>query len=74
MVVAVEEAYDPDRAEVDVFKFLTILYETSREDERKAADNILSEALEAVTDYGEDSESDMNTIRARQSSVFRIDV
>ena len=64
-----EEAYDPHKAEVDVFKFLTLLYESSREDERKAADDILSEALEAVTDYGEDSEGDV-----RQSSLYRIDV
>ena len=34
------------------------------EQERKSADNILSEALQAVTDYGEDSDSeDMDVMR-----------
>ena len=64
VVTAVEEAYDPDKTEVDVYKFLSILYESSREQERKSADNILSEALQAVTDYGEDSDSeDMDVMR-----------
>ena len=63
-MTAVEEAYDPDKTEVDVYKFLNILYESSREQERKSADNILSEALQAVTDYGEDSDSeDMDVMR-----------
>ena len=63
-MTAVEEAYDPDKTEVDVYKFLSILYESSREQERKSADNILSEALQAVTDYGEDSDSeDMDVMR-----------
>ena len=72
-----EEAYDTSKAEVDVYRFLSILYESSREQERRAADNMLSDALLAVTDYIEDSDSDsedMNTIRPRQSSLYRIDV
>ena len=72
-MTAVEEAYDPDKGEVDVYKFLSILYESSREQERKSADNILSEALQAVTDYGEDSDSeDMDVMR--RDSHTRIDV
>ena len=64
VVAAVEEAYDSQKGEVDVYKFLSILYESSREQERKSADNILSEALQAVTDYGEDSDSeDMDVMR-----------
>merc|ERR550532_3401179 len=66
VVTAVEEAYDTSKAEVDVYRFLSILYESSREQERRAADNMLSDALLAVTEYIEDSESeseDMNTIR-----------
>ena len=72
-MTAVEEAYDHDKGEVDVYKFLSILYESSREQERKSADNILSEALQAVTDYGEDSDSeDMDVMR--RDSHSRIDV
>ena len=46
---------------------------SSREQERKSADNILSEALQAVTDYGEDSDSeDMDVMR--RDFHTRIDV
>ena len=59
--------------EVDVYKFLSILYESSREQERKSEDNILSEALQAVTDYGEDSDSEDMDVMGRDSHT-RIDV
>ena len=58
--------------EVDVYKFLNILYESSREQERKSADNILSEALQAVTDYGEDSDSEDMDVMMNDTKVMNI--
>ena len=78
VVAAVEEAYDNQKGEVDVFKFLTILYTKSRDYERRAADTILSDALLAITeDHSSGSDSDNNnlaTFPMKQSDLFRIDV
>ena len=48
---AVEEAYDPVAREVAVFRFLALLYQSTRDYERQVADHMLTWALEAV---GED--------------------
>ena len=45
---AVEEAYDPVAGEVAVFRFLTILYHSTREQERLAAGSLLTQAVEAT--------------------------
>ena len=77
VVAAVEEAYDSQKGEVDVYKFLTILYSKSRDHERRAADTILSDALLAITEDHSDSDSDttdLPTFPARQSDLYRIDV
>ena len=52
VVEAVEQAYDPVAGEVAVFRFLAILYRSTRDYERKAANSMLEMAIEAV---GEDS-------------------
>ena len=67
VVEAVEEAYDSLAGEVDVTKFLTILYAKSRDCERLAADTILSDALLAITEDTSPSESDT-------ADLYRIDV
>lgn len=72
VVAAVEEAYDSQKGEVDVYKFLTILYSKSRDYERHAADTILSDALLAITE--DHSGSDSDTFPASQSNLYRIDV
>ena len=48
----VEKAYDPVIGEVAVFWFLSLLYQSTRDHERQAADTMLTQALEAV---GEDT-------------------
>ena len=48
---AVEEAYDPVAREVAVFRFLALLYQSTRDYERQVADCLLTTALESV---GED--------------------
>ena len=50
VVSSVETAYDDQRGEVDVVRFLNILYDKTREYEKTRADNILSDALDAVAD------------------------
>jgi len=72
---AVEKAYDDSKGEVQVFEFLNILYQSSREYERQSADNLLSEALGAVRDSNSDSSDSlgnvpegMDTIRPRRPS------
>ena len=90
VISAVESAYDADRAEVDVTRFLSLLFSETREYERQEAESILSEAMEAVTaETGGSEESSgesgtMVTIRPRgvtrggpgdsDTSLFRIDV
>ena len=78
VVAAVEEAYDSQKGEVDVYKFLTILYSKSRDYERRAADTILSDALLAITENhssGSDSDTtNLATFPTRQSDLYRIDV
>ena len=83
VVNAVESAYNADRGEVDVVRFLHLLYESTRDYERNKADNLLTDALEAVADYGDSNESDSDNtglstiLRPRgiaDQSFFRIDV
>ena len=82
VVSSVESAYDDQRGEVDVVRFLNILYDKTREYEKTRADNILSDALDAVADYGDSNESDsdatgLTILRPRgvtDQSFFRIDV
>ena len=71
---AVEKAYNETHG-VKLFNFLNILYESTRDYERKSADNLLSEALEAVKESNsESSESlwnipeEMGAIRPRRLS------
>lgn len=45
---AVEKAWNPVIGEVAVFKFLSLLYQSSREYEKKTADALLTEAIDAV--------------------------
>ena len=47
VVEAVEEAYDPVADEVAVFHFLVLLYNSTREYEKLAADLMLEKALKA---------------------------
>jgi len=74
---AVEKAYDPEVGEVQVFLFLTLLYQSTREHERTTAETSLSKALEAVVgDVGESDDSSssvgiivperMHTLRPRR--------
>jgi len=72
---AVEKAYDTTKGEVQVFKFLNLLYQSTRDYERQSADNLLSEALDAVKDSNSDSSDSlgnvpegMDTIRPRRPS------
>jgi hypothetical protein len=51
VVEAVEAAYDPAAGEVAVFRFLALLYRSTREHERRAAGSLLARAMQAV---GED--------------------
>ena len=84
VVNAVESAYDSMRGEVDVVRFLHLLYESTRDYERNKADHLLSDALDAVADYGDSNESDSDNttglstiLRPRgiaDQSFFRIDV
>ena len=47
VVEAVEEAFDPVADEVAVFRFLVLLYNSTREYEKLAADLMLEKALKA---------------------------
>ena len=47
VVEAVEQAYDPVSDEVAVFRFLVLLYNSTREYEKLAADLMLEKALKA---------------------------
>jgi hypothetical protein len=48
VVEAVEAAYDPAAGEVAVFRFLALLYRSTREHERRAADSLLARAMRAT--------------------------
>ena len=50
VVEAVEKAYDPEAGEVAVFRFLALLYRSTRDYERKTADSMLEQAIKAVGD------------------------
>ena len=50
VVEAVEQAYDPVVGEVAVFRFLALLYRSTRDYERKAANSMLERAIKAVGD------------------------
>ena len=50
VVEAVEQAYDPVVGEVAVFRFLALLYSTTRDYERKTANSMLERAIKAVGD------------------------
>ena len=50
VVEAVEQAYDPVAGEVAVFRFLALLYRSTRDYERKTADSMLEKAIKAVGD------------------------
>ena len=50
VVEAVEQAYDPVAGEVAVFRFLALLYRSTRDYERKTADSMLERAIKAVGD------------------------
>ena len=59
---AVEKAYDDTKGEVEVFQFLNLLYQSTRDYERKSANDILSEALVAVNDSSSDSTDSVGNI------------
>ncbi|XP_023327346.1 EF-hand and coiled-coil domain-containing protein 1 [Eurytemora carolleeae] len=85
VVQAVDQSVDPVLGDIQVFKFLSCLYHSTREYERLAADSMLTRALEAVEgveDGEEEDESDsdssesltnipeeMGTIRPRRVRV-----
>jgi len=50
VVEAVEAAYDPVVGEVAVFRFLALLYQSTRDYERNTAEDLLNKALRAVGD------------------------
>ena len=77
VVEAVEKAWDPVSAQVQVFPFLAILYKSTRDWEEMEAESNLTSALLAVGCEGSDSSSSipegMATLRPRrpeQSLVF----
>ena len=59
---AVEKAYDEVKGEVQVFRFLNLLYHSTREYERKSADSLLSDALDAVKDSNSDSSDSLGNV------------
>jgi len=66
VVEAVEQAYDPVAGEVAVFRFLAILYRSTRDYERKAANSMLEMAIEAV---GNDSLGTSETSSSSSTSL-----
>ena len=50
VVEAVEKAFDPAAGEVAVFRFLALLYRSTRDYERKAAESMLDKSLRNVTE------------------------
>ena len=66
---AVEKAYDESKGEVQVFKFLNILYQSTREYERQSADNLLLEAMGAVTDSNSDSSDSLGNVPAGMDTI-----
>merc|ERR1719483_261721 len=59
---AVEKAYDDVKGEVEVFRFLNILYQSTRDFERKSADSLLTDALDAVKDSNSDSSDSLGNV------------
>jgi len=59
---AVEKAYDEVKGEVQVFRFLNLLYHSTRDYERKSADSLLSDALDAVKDSNSDSSDSLGNV------------
>ena len=49
VVEAVEAAYDPVVGEVAVFRFLALLYQSTRDYERNTAEDLLTKAIAATT-------------------------
>ena len=49
MVEAVEAAYDPVMGGVAVFRFLALLYQSTRDYERNTAEDLLTKAIAATT-------------------------
>ena len=85
VISVVEEAYNEDRQEVDVVKFLNLLYLRTSEYESQAADVGLADALRAVGDISDTDDTDSDTVSSvirpsgvmktdSYSSFFRIDV
>ena len=62
VVDAVEKAYDEVKGEVQVFRFLNLLYHSTRDYERKSADSLLSDALDAVKDSNSDSSDSLGNV------------
>ena len=50
VVEAVEKAFDPAAGEVAVFRFLALLYRSTRDYERNAAESMLDKSLRNVTE------------------------
>ena len=50
VVEAVEKAFDPAVGEVAVFRFLALLYRSTRDFERKAAESMLDKSLRIVSE------------------------
>ena len=57
VIAAVEAAYDAGRGEVDVARFLGLLGDSTRRWEQQQADTLLSQAMEAVTEPGAETET-----------------
>jgi len=62
VIDAVEKAYDDVKGEVQVFKFLNILYLSSRDYERQSADSLLTDALDAIKDSNSDSSDSLGNV------------
>ena len=50
VVEAVEKAFDPVAGEVAIFRFLALLYRSTRDFERKAAESMLDKSLRIVSE------------------------
>jgi transcriptional regulator NrdR family protein len=66
---AVEKAYDEVKGEVQVFRFLNILYHSTREYERKSADSLLTDALDAVKDSNSDSSDSLGNVPVGMGTI-----
>ena len=61
VVEAVEKAFDPAVGEVAVFRFLALLYRSTREFERKAAESMLDASLRIVSEDAVETTSDSSS-------------